>query len=246
MADIRAHASAQRDEAANTLPSRRAGAHALRPGAHRRRRSRSALSLSTAAAVMIAAVVVVMGNGHSAVADEATPAPQPTQSVSGDGATPTPTEAATGTPDASPGAAVTSPANPVATKAAVPLKKLSKAAAHKASVSRASRAGRRGTKVYNIVYTATYARTAMGWSQREVNCLTKLWAGESNFRTLARNRHSGAYGIPQALPGRKMRFEGRDWKTNPDTQIRWGVKYVKIKYGTPCKALKVKRARGWY
>lgn len=215
------------------------GVHALRPGVHRRRRSHSALTLSTAAVVMISAVIV-MGGGRSAVADENTPTPQPTQSVGAD-PTVTPTDEATASPSTS-AVAVTAGSK----TAAAPARKLSKAAAHKESVNRASRAGRRGTKAYNIVYTSTYARTAMGWSQREVKCLTKLWAGESNFRTMARNRHSGAYGIPQALPGRKMRFEGKDWKTNPDTQIRWGVKYVKVKYATPCKALKVKRARGWY
>lgn len=240
MVDNRAQASDGRVDASAIETRGAGGAHALRPGVHRRRRSRSALSLSTAAAIMISAVVV-MGGGRSAVADENTPAPQPTESSVASEPTATPTDSATTQPTASPTVAATG-----SKRAELPIRKLAKAAAHKESVSRASRAGRRGTKAYNIVYTSTYARTAMGWSQREVKCLTKLWAGESNFRTMARNRHSGAYGIPQALPGRKMRFEGKDWKTNPDTQIRWGVKYVKVKYATPCKALKFKRARGWY
>ena len=194
-----------------------------------------------------------MGNVHSAVADEGSPAPQPTQSTPADGQGTAPSDAATDSPSVSPSDAPSpsqsesvTPAVATAVKGSKAVVRLSKAAAHKVSVTRASRAGRRGTKAYNIVYAATYARSAMGWSQREVACLTKLWAGESNFRTVARNRHSGAYGIPQALPGRKMRNEGKDWKTNPDTQIRWGVKYIKIKYATPCRAMKVKRARGWY
>jgi len=244
MVDNRAQASAERVDTSAIETRGAGGAHAFRPGVHRRRRNRSALSLSTAAAVMISAVIV-MGGGRSAVADENPPAPQPTESAVAGDPTSAPTDSATAQPTASPTQSSTT-VRSNAKGAELPTRKLTKAAAHKESVSRASRAGRRGTKAYNIVYTSTYARTAMGWSQREVKCLTKLWAGESNFRTMARNRHSGAYGIPQALPGRKMRFEGKDWKTNPDTQIRWGVKYVKVKYATPCKALKVKRARGWY
>ena len=224
------------------------GAHALRPGAHRRRSSRSLVSWSTGAAVVLTALTLVMTNEHSAVADDIVPSPQPTATASVDGS------GEQVDPTASPQASESAPApKPSATavkakpgKSSKTSKILPKAAAHKESTSRASRAGRRGTKSYNLVYTATYATTAMGWSSREVSCLTKLWAGESNFRPMARNHRSGAYGIPQALPGRKMRVEGRDWKTNPDTQIRWGVKYVKVKYGTPCHALKVKHARGWY
>ena len=224
------------------------GAHALRPGAHRRRSSRSLVSWSTGAAVVLTALTLVMTNEHSAVADDIVPSPQPTATapVDGSGTQVDPTAS----PQASESAAAPKPsatavkARPA--KRSTTSKILPKAAAHKESTSRASRAGRRGTKAYNLVYTATYATTAMGWSTREVSCLTKLWAGESNFRPMARNHRSGAYGIPQALPGRKMRVEGSDWKTNPDTQIRWGVKYVKVKYGTPCRALKVKHARGWY
>ncbi|MBU6213792.1 MAG: hypothetical protein KGP01_05045 [Actinomycetales bacterium] len=224
------------------------GAHALRPGAHRRRGSRSLVSWSTGAAVVLTALTLVMTNEHSAVADDIVPSPQPTATASVDGS------GEQADPTASPQASESAPA-PKASATAVKARSgkvskaskiLPKAAAHKESTGRASRAGRRGTKAYNLVYTATYASTAMGWSSREVSCLTKLWAGESNFRPMARNRRSGAYGIPQALPGRKMRVEGSDWKTNPDTQIRWGVKYVKVKYGTPCRALKFKHARGWY
>lgn len=246
----RSRASVDVDPSVATSPDTTSiapGAHALRPGAHRRRRSRSALSWSTGAVVVLTAVTLVMGNEHSAVADDIVPGPQPTASSPAEGSTAEPT--ATAEPSqstvASPPASRTSQ-RATTSKAGSRGTLLAKAAAHKESTSRASRAGRRGTKAYNLVYTATYATTAMGWSSREVKCLTKLWAGESNFRPLARNHRSGAYGIPQALPGRKMRTEGRDWKTNPDTQIRWGVKYVKVKYGTPCRALKVKRARGWY
>jgi hypothetical protein len=62
----------------------------------------------------------------------------------------------------------------------------------------------------------------------------------------ADNPHSSAYGIPQALPGSKMASFGADWRTNPATQIRWGLDYVNTRYGTPCQAWSFKRWHGWY
>ena len=87
---------------------------------------------------------------------------------------------------------------------------------------------------------------ARGWSSAQHTCLVKLWEKESNWKYKARNRSSGAYGIPQALPARKMASAGSDWRTNPATQIKWGLKYVKERYGTPCRAWSFKRANGWY
>ena len=69
---------------------------------------------------------------------------------------------------------------------------------------------------------------------------------ESMWDQYADNPTSSAYGIPQALPGKRMASEGTDWATNPATQIKWGLKYVKERYGTPCKAWSFKRANGWY
>ena len=57
---------------------------------------------------------------------------------------------------------------------------------------------------------------------------------------------SGAYGIPQALPGSKMAEMGADWETNPVTQIRWMIKYVNERYGGWQHALEVWYSRGWY
>lgn len=85
-----------------------------------------------------------------------------------------------------------------------------------------------------------------GWSTRQYGCLVKLWNRESHWNHKAHNRSSGAYGIPQALPGRKMRSAGKDWKSNPRTQIKWGLGYVKGRYKTPCRALKHANGRGWY
>jgi hypothetical protein len=66
------------------------------------------------------------------------------------------------------------------------------------------------------------------------------------WKVNATNRSSGAYGIPQALPGSKMASAGSDWRTNPATQIIWGVNYMKGRYGSPCRAWTFKHAHGWY
>lgn len=89
-----------------------------------------------------------------------------------------------------------------------------------------------------------YALSRVGRAQ--FRCLDALWARESGWRTNARNRWSGAYGIPQALPGSKMAKAGPDWRTNPLTQVRWGLGYVSGRYGTPCRALDHALAVGWY
>jgi hypothetical protein len=83
------------------------------------------------------------------------------------------------------------------------------------------------------------------WSTTQFKCLVKLWNRESGWRTRA-GHVSGSYGIPQALPGRKMRSSGKDWRTNPRTQIKWGLKYIKGRYGTPCRAWAHSQSHGWY
>ncbi|MBB2911648.1 hypothetical protein FHS43_002921 [Streptosporangium becharense] len=88
--------------------------------------------------------------------------------------------------------------------------------------------------------------SAHGWSTKQFGCLSRLWTKESNWNHRARNRSSGAYGIPQALPAGKMASAGRDWRTNPRTQIRWGLGYIKERYGSPCRAWAHSRSRGWY
>jgi hypothetical protein len=84
-----------------------------------------------------------------------------------------------------------------------------------------------------------------GWSYRHFHCLDRLWTRESGWNHRAHNS-SGAYGIPQALPGGKMRSAGRDWRRNPRTQIKWGLGYIKHRYGSPCGAWRHARASGWY
>jgi hypothetical protein len=84
------------------------------------------------------------------------------------------------------------------------------------------------------------------WSIREFRCLDNLWTKESNWNHHAYNSSSGAYGIPQALPGGKMRGAGSDWKSNPATQIRWGLGYIKGRYGKPCGAWGHWMSHNWY
>lgn len=87
-----------------------------------------------------------------------------------------------------------------------------------------------------------------GWGPDQFHPLLLLWNGESGWRVDAVNPHSGATGIPQALPGDKMASEGDDWKTNPVTQMRWGLKYIKAKYGSPAEAYSEWQSRSphWY
>jgi len=87
---------------------------------------------------------------------------------------------------------------------------------------------------------------ARGWSEAEFACLDSLWTRESGWRTNAANPSSGAYGIPQALPGSKMASAGADWQTNPRTQIQWGLDYIAGRYGTPCQAWAFFQDRNWY
>ncbi|WP_439648743.1 lytic transglycosylase domain-containing protein [Herbidospora daliensis] len=84
------------------------------------------------------------------------------------------------------------------------------------------------------------------WARREFRCLDSLWTRESNWNHKARNQWSGAYGIPQAYPGDKMARAGWDWRVNPRTQIRWGIGYIKGRYGSPCGAWGHFRAHNWY
>jgi hypothetical protein len=85
-----------------------------------------------------------------------------------------------------------------------------------------------------------------GFGIDEMPCLDKLWTKESGWNHLASNPSSGAYGIPQALPGSKMGSVADDWETNPATQIKWGLGYIKDRYGTPCDAWAHSQSVGWY
>ena len=103
-----------------------------------------------------------------------------------------------------------------------------------------------GTPNYNKAYAKKTMKAKYGWSGKQYGCLVTLWNRESGWRVNAHNRSSGAHGIPQALPGKKMASAGPNWKSNPHTQINWGLKYIKGRYGTPCSALDASNRKGWY
>ncbi|MDO5504105.1 MAG: hypothetical protein Q4G67_13105 [Actinomycetia bacterium] len=87
-----------------------------------------------------------------------------------------------------------------------------------------------------------------GFGPEQWGCLESLWMGESDWRWWVANPTSGAYGIPQSLPAEKMAEMGDDWETNPVTQIRWGLDYIKKSYGTPCGAWEFWQSQSphWY
>jgi len=87
---------------------------------------------------------------------------------------------------------------------------------------------------------------ARGWDGRQWNCLRDLWIKESGWSTRSSNSSGTAWGIPQALPGSKMAKFGSDWRTNPVTQIKWGLHYIDNRYGTPCGAWAHFQSHNWY
>ena len=94
--------------------------------------------------------------------------------------------------------------------------------------------------------TARGMLSSRGWGDDQFGCLQSLWQKESGWNYRANNPSSGAYGIPQALPGSKMASAGADWATNAATQISWGFGYIQSRYGNPCGAWAKSQASGWY
>ena len=88
--------------------------------------------------------------------------------------------------------------------------------------------------------------SSYGWGDEQFSCLVNLWTRESRWNYQAQNSSSGAYGIPQALPGSKMASAGSDWASNPATQITWGLGYISGRYGSPCGAWAHSQSVGWY
>ena len=81
---------------------------------------------------------------------------------------------------------------------------------------------------------------------KQFKYLSWLWQRESGWNRYAYNPYSGAYGIPQALPGSKMASAGPNWRSNASTQIRWGLRYIRARYGSPHRAWNHSQATGWY
>lgn len=111
-----------------------------------------------------------------------------------------------------------------------------------------SRSGSRASSGSALVYqqyAATVCRS-YGWSETDIDCLISLWNKESGWNPYAYNASSGAYGIPQALPGSKMASKGSDYQTNYQTQIDWGLSYISSRYGNPQNAWNHSQNKGWY
>ena len=121
-----------------------------------------------------------------------------------------------------------------------------------AAKERRERAARRASRERRMAPVSSGSARAIaqsmlaqrGWSD-QWSCLDRLWQKESGWRVTASNP-SGAYGIPQALPGSKMASAGDDWRTNAATQIRWGLGYIGDRYGGPCAAWSHSQSTGWY
>ena len=107
------------------------------------------------------------------------------------------------------------------------------------------------THVPRSVKLATVLEPAAGTAStpltpRQFPYLNWLWDRESSWNVHAENPYSGAYGIPQALPGAKMATAGPDWRTSARTQIRWGLRYIRSTYGSPLRAWEHEVTYGWY
>jgi hypothetical protein len=111
----------------------------------------------------------------------------------------------------------------------------------KAELARVTREVARNPRAY-----AAQLIEERGWDSAQFQCLNQLWNRESQWNYRAVNRSSGAYGIAQALPGSKMSSFGSDWRTNPITQMKWGMNYIDDRYGTPCAAWDHSQKTGWY
>ena len=126
------------------------------------------------------------------------------------------------------------------------------AAAKKAAEERAARARALANRGYQPGVTdpreiaRQILKNKFGYGSSQFDCFDNIIMRESRWDINATNPSSGAYGIPQALPGSKMASEGSDWRTNPATQITWGIKYMEDRYGSPCAAWSFKSAKGWY
>ena len=102
---------------------------------------------------------------------------------------------------------------------------------------------------YNVGEIQSYAHSLVlsyGWSEEDYYALVMLWNRESSWNPNAINKKSGACGIPQSLPCSKMKSAGADYRTNYKTQIRWGLNYIKARYGSPANAWGHSQRKGWY
>ena len=134
-----------------------------------------------------------------------------------------------------------------AAKAAAAKAAAAKAAAAKAAAQRAQSARQAATTPSGSPQQiAERMLGQFGWSGSQFSCLQPLWEHESGWSVTAENPTSGAYGIPQSLPGAQMASAGADWQSNAATQIRWGLTYIQGRYGSPCGAWAHEESDNWY
>jgi phage protein D len=148
-------------------------------------------------------------------------------------------------------------ARAAAAKAAAQRAAAEKAAAAKAAAQQAAAQQAAAQKTTQVQATATTTPSgspqqiaqellAQQGESSQFSCLDSLWERESGWNVSATNPSSGAYGIPQALPGSKMESAGSDWQTDAETQIKWGLQYIDSTYGSPCGAWSHEESAGWY
>lgn len=111
-------------------------------------------------------------------------------------------------------------------------------------VAKPAPTSRPAARVPSVAEARSYAAQRVGSAQ--FKCLDRLWQKESDWNPKARNPSSGAYGIPQALPATKLASAGSDWRTNPVTQVKWGLGYIDNRYGSPCAAWRHSQDHNWY
>ncbi|MFE0626172.1 transglycosylase SLT domain-containing protein [Streptomyces sp. NPDC058864] len=124
-----------------------------------------------------------------------------------------------------------------------------KDAAEKAEADRKAKAAARAALVVKASYTVAEVQAmaqAIIGDASQYQCFSNIVGHESGWNYTATNSSSGAYGLVQALPGSKMASAGADWRTNPGTQIKWGLKYMDSRYGSPCGAWSFWQANNWY
>lgn len=240
--------------------NRYSGCHAAHRAVRRRAHPSRAVGASVRRpAVASSFVLALMATGAVAVVENSPAGADPvTLALSSEVLAQTQEQARTGVEDAT---RIAGERSAVTAQAALTEGRASAAAKAKAeqvakqrreAAQRAARAKQRTASIGKARKNPRAAAKAMladqGFPASEWSCLDRLWVGESNWRHKAENPSSGAYGIPQALPARKMATVAKDWRDNPITQITWGLRYIKGTYGSPCAALGAWEGRSphWY
>jgi hypothetical protein len=121
-----------------------------------------------------------------------------------------------------------------------------KAASATPTASTAATSSRTATSDSSPQQIAQSMLSGYGWDGGQWTYLYQLWEKESGWSVTATNLGSGAYGIAQANPASQMDSVGSDWQTDATTQIKWGLEYIKDRYGSPAAAWAHETADGWY